>query len=100
MLCISFYLGVMVGAPPPPRLLLETSDDTQGFFNREYEEGEVISIPISMLIVSVVLESDSGIICHILSSSRTTSIIDGLSSVSSLQHFMARVENLSTQSEG
>ena len=96
----SIYLGVMVGTAPLTRSLPDTSDDTQGFIIIEDEEGGVISFPLSVLIVTVVVVSDSDIICHIPSSSRTTSAIDGLASVSSLQHFMARVKNLSMQSEG
>jgi len=90
----------MVGTAPLTRSLPDTSDDTQGFIIIEDEEGGVISFLLSVLIVSVVVVSDSDIICHIPSSSRTTSAIDGLASVSSLQHFMAKVKNLSMQSEG
>nr|GMD67047.1 hypothetical protein glysoja_050396 [Ipomoea batatas] len=49
---------------------------------------------------SLILVSDSGIISHMASSSRTTSAIEGRESVSSWQHLRASVMNFSTHSEG
>lgn len=46
------------------------------------------------------LVSDSGIISHMFSSSRTTSAIEGRASVSSWQHLRAKVTNFSTHSDG
>ncbi|CAL1411897.1 unnamed protein product [Linum trigynum] len=102
------HLGAMVGTTPLTRLLPDTSDDTYGFFSDEEAEEVVLAAPLfgSVLSVSVVdinsevLVSDSGSKDHMLSSSLTTSAIDGLESVSSWQHFSANVKNFSTLSEG
>lgn len=60
----------------------------------------VITFPESVTNESTDVVSDSGIISHMFSSSRTTCAIEGRESVSSWQHLSARFMNFSTHSEG
>jgi hypothetical protein len=54
----------------------------------------------SMAMDSEGTPSTDGVICHIASSSLTTSTMDGLASVSSRQHRSPSAANLSTHSPG
>lgn len=86
----------MAGMVPLTRSLPETSRDTHGLV----EDGGVTRSPESMAEESVRLVSDSGSISHRLSSSLTTSAIEGRVEVSSRQHLRPRFMNFSTQSDG
>lgn len=90
----------MLGMTPLTRLLPDTSDDTQGFSTAEDDDCKLTTFSVSISMVYVILVSKSGIKCHILSSSRTTSAIEGRASVSSWQHLRAKLKNFTTQSEG
>lgn len=89
----------MVGITPLRRSLPETSDDTNGLADVE-DVGGVIVFPGLVEIDSDGTLSDSGVIRHMLSSSLTTSAIEGRFSVSSWQHLRANDTNCSTHSEG
>jgi hypothetical protein len=90
----------MLEMSPLTRLLPDTSDHISEFFNVEEDDGGVTVFSASMPMGFAILMSDSGIIRHIRSSSRTTSAIEGRAFVSSWQHLRAKVANITKHSEG
>jgi hypothetical protein len=95
-----FYLGGMLELSPLTRLLTDVSDHIEEFFSLEDDDGEVTTFSASIPMGSAILMSDSGIISHIRSSSRTTSAIEGRASASLWQHLRAKVANITKHSEG
>ncbi|GLT35492.1 hypothetical protein SLA2020_099410 [Shorea laevis] len=96
------YLGVTVGITPLTRSLPKTNEDVYRFFTIENDKGGVVDVfsgSTSMESTSKGSEY-SGIISLIVSKVQTTSSIEGLESISSWQHFMAKFTNFSTHSEG
>ncbi|GKV09568.1 hypothetical protein SLEP1_g21049 [Rubroshorea leprosula] len=96
------YLGVMVGVAPLIRSLPETYEDMYRFFTIEDDEGGVVDVVSGSPSMDSTSEGSEylGIISPIVSRVRTTSAMEGLESVSSWQHFMAKFTNFSTHSEG
>lgn len=95
------HLGAIVGMALLTRSLPEMSCETHVFLNIDDEDdGDTVVTESSVTKDSAVLGSDSGIISHMLSSSLTTSFIQGRLSLTSWQHLRARSTNFSTHSEG
>jgi len=90
----------MVGIFPLTRSLPDTSAETKGVLVVDEEECGLNTLPESLVTYSASIASVSVNIEQMLSSSLATSIILGRSSGSSLQHFKAKVKNLSAHSEG
>jgi hypothetical protein len=90
----------MLEISPLTRLLPDASDHIEEFFSPEDDDSGVTTFSASMTMGSAILMSDSGIINHIRSSSRTTSAIEGRASVSSWQHLRAKVANITKHSVG
>lgn len=89
----------MVGIFPLTRSLLDTSAETKGVLIVDDEGCELNFLPEPLVTYSASM-SVSGNIEHMFSSSLATSAILDRSSGASLQHFKAKVKNLSTHSEG
>ena len=82
---INFYLGVIVEITPLITWL----------------DGGSTTLVWSLQVTnSMIWISDSGIESHMFSSSLTTSAMEGLDSVSSMQHLSAKVTNFSTHAGG
>jgi len=91
----------MVGTLPLTRSLPDTSPEIKGVLIVDDEGCELNIVPEESLVTySTPLESESSSIEQMYSSSLATSAILGLSPGESLQHFKAKVKNLTAYSDG
>ncbi|GLU11956.1 hypothetical protein SLE2022_286720 [Rubroshorea leprosula] len=92
----------MVGVAPLTRSLPETYKDVYRFFTLEDDKGGAVDVFSGSPFMDSTSKGSEylGIISPIVSRVWTTSTIEGLESVSSWQHFMAKFTNFSTHSEG